>query len=119
MSDDPQFPFEGMNAQQRSLLQTLRLLRHLPNFAKLYWRLVWDRRVPLLPKLVLVGAIAYIVSPIDLLPGDLATIIGLSDDLLVALLAGGLFIPMCPRWVVEEHVRRIDEEDVRKPGQEP
>jgi len=108
MSDERQSPFDGLYAQQRSLLQTLRLLRHLPDFAKLYWRLFWDRRVPLLPKLVLVLAAIYIVSPIDLLP-ELAGLIGLSDDVLVALAAVGSFIPMCPRWVVEEHVRRIDQ----------
>jgi len=34
----------------------LRLLWHLPNFAKLYWRLFTDRRVPLRAKAVLVTA---------------------------------------------------------------
>jgi len=108
VSEGPKFPFDELNAPQRSLLQTLRLVRHLPQFAQLYWRLFWDRRVPLLPKLMLVGAAIYIVSPIDLLP-ELVGVIGLSDDALVAMAAFGSFIPMCPRWVVEEHVRRIDQ----------
>src|SRR5689334_4135300 len=44
----PRYLFTGRGAQ---------MLRHVPSFARLYWRLFRDRRVSLLPKalLVLIG----------------------------------------------------------------
>jgi uncharacterized membrane protein YkvA (DUF1232 family) len=86
-----------------------RFLMHLPNFIRLYWRLLKDRRVPLLPKVLLVGAIAYALSPLDLLPDITLPLIGVVDDVLLLTLAVRFFIPLCPRTVVEEHVRLIDE----------
>jgi len=35
-----------------------KLVRHLPNFVRLYWRLFQDRRVSVWPKLLLVAAVA-------------------------------------------------------------
>jgi uncharacterized membrane protein YkvA (DUF1232 family) len=87
----------------------LRMLIHLPNFVKLYWRLFTDRRVPLFPKALLVTAIAYAVSPLDLIPELAIPFVGVVDDLAVVALALRAFIPLCPRDVVDEHVRLIDE----------
>lgn len=86
-----------------------RFLLHLPNFIKLYWRLLKDKRVPLFPKALLVAAIAYALSPLDLLPDITLPFIGVIDDILLLTLAVRYFIPLCPRNVVEEHVRLIDE----------
>lgn len=38
---------------------------------------------------VLVLSFIYIISPIDLIPGDIVTGIGLIDDLMVLVLTGG------------------------------
>ena len=96
-------PYPRMNP-----FQVIRLVRHLPNLIKLVWRLFIDRRVGILPRLILLLAVAYIVSPIDLLPGAIAPIIGGADDLIVGYLGARGFIALCPKWVVNEHVRRID-----------
>jgi uncharacterized membrane protein YkvA (DUF1232 family) len=87
----------------------LRFLLHLPNFVKLYWRLFQDSRVPILPKALVVLAIAYVVSPLDLLPDWTIPLLGELDDIAIVMLALRAFIPLCPRHVVEEHVQRIDE----------
>jgi len=87
----------------------LRFLIHLPNFVRLYWRLLKDKRVPLFPKALLIGAIVYAVSPIDLIPDISIPFVGVIDDLAFLALAFRFFIPLCPRVVVEEHVRLIDE----------
>jgi uncharacterized membrane protein YkvA (DUF1232 family) len=90
--------------------QILRLLRHLPNFAKLYWRLFKDPRVPLRAKALFIAAIVYILSPFDLLPGLLFPFLGALDDLTVLVLAARWFISLCPPDVVQEQVRRISRE---------
>ncbi|MEN6546401.1 MAG: DUF1232 domain-containing protein [Armatimonadia bacterium] len=87
----------------------LRLMLHLPNLIKLYWRVFMDKRVSWLPKLVLVGGLAYFVFPFDAIPDF--PLIGLNqlDDLAVLLFAVRAFVALAPRHVVEEHVRLIDE----------
>jgi uncharacterized membrane protein YkvA (DUF1232 family) len=90
--------------------QILRLLWHLPNFAKLYWRLFKDPRVPLQAKALFIATIVYILSPFDLLPGLLFPFLGALDDLTVLVLAARWFIALCPPDVVQEQVKRISEE---------
>jgi len=84
-----------------------RFLLHLPQFARLFWGLFKDRRVSIWAKSVLVLALAYVVLPFDLIP-DFSWILGQTDDLAVVFLACRTFLSLCPKDVVEEHVRRID-----------
>jgi uncharacterized membrane protein YkvA (DUF1232 family) len=87
----------------------LRALVHLPNFIKLYTRLFKDKRVPIFPKALVVAAIAYALSPIDILPDFAIPGVGYIDDVALIVLALRYFIPLCPRNVVDEHVQLIDE----------
>ena len=64
-----------------------------------------DRRVPLLTKLILPAAVIYLISPIDLFP-DMLLPIGRIDDILALIIAPILFIALCPRSVVLEHLGR-------------
>jgi len=82
------------------------VLLHLPNFARLYWRLFRDRRVPILPKVLLVLTLVYVVSPLDVIP-DFIPVIGEMDDLVVVLSGLWLFIRLCPPEVVRETVHDI------------
>jgi uncharacterized membrane protein YkvA (DUF1232 family) len=93
----PRYLFTGRGAQ---------LLRHVPSFARLYWRLFRDRRVPLLPKALLVLTALYLLSPLDIVP-DFVPVIGALDDLVVGLGGLWLFVQLCPPPVVREHVVRI------------
>lgn len=69
--------------QARSFLKGALML--IPNFLKLLYRLFKDSRVPLAEKALLVGTIAYVVSPLDFIP-DVIPFIGEVDDLyLIAL----------------------------------
>lgn len=85
----------------------LRLLWHLPNFVKLYWRLFKDARVPLRAKAVLVAAILYLLTPLDFLPDFPLLLLGRIDDLVVLIFGARWFISLCPPDVVQEHVREI------------
>ena len=82
------------------------LLTHLPNFVRLFSRLIRDPRLTLSPKLVLLGILTYLILPMDLLP-DFLVGIGQLDDL--AMIVGGLklFLRLCPPAVVQEHLNAI------------
>lgn len=85
-------------------------VRTLYERAILTWKLFWDRRVSLLPKLIPALAVAYAISPLDLAPalamGPLAPL-GVLDDVGILLLALGLFIEACPPDVVREYQREL------------
>ena len=84
----------------------LRFLYHLPKFIRLFWRLLKDRRVGLLPKCLFIIIITYTVTPVDILP-DLMPVLGQLDDLLVIFLGMKGFVWLCPKDVVREHVQAI------------
>ena len=62
------------------------LLGRLPKYARLAWRLARDERLSRSRQAALVAGAAYLVSPIDLVPG-IIPVAGQLDDALVALLA--------------------------------
>ena len=77
---------------------------------RLVFRLLLDRRVPLITKLILPAAIVYLVSPIDLFP-DVVFPFGRLDDIIALIIAPVLFIALSPRRVVLEHMGRVPEPD--------
>ena len=79
-----------------------RFMPHLLRFARLVWRLSFDKRVPLLLRLLLPVAIAYAVSPIDLVK-DSVPILGRFDDLIFIAMALLLLVKLSPKEVVDEH----------------
>ena len=78
-----------------------RLLPHLLRFARLVWRLSFDKRVPLFLRLLLPMAILYAVSPFDLVP-DRVPILGRFDDLIFIAFALLLLVKLSPKEVVDE-----------------
>ena len=82
------------------------MLLHFPSFARLYWRLFRDRRVPILPKALLVLTLVYVASPLDVVP-DFIPGIGEIDDIVVVLSGLWLFVRLCPPEVVRETVHGI------------
>jgi len=72
---------------------------------KLIMRLLGDRRVSPWVKLIPVGALIYLVSPIDLIMG----IPGLAamDDAAVLWFGSSLFVELCPINVVNEHMQAL------------
>ena len=77
---------------------------------RLVFRLLLDRRVPLITKLILPAAIVYLVSPIDFFP-DVVLPFGRLDDILALILAPILFVALSPRRVVLEHMGRAPDPD--------
>lgn len=84
-------------------------LIHAPHFIRLFWRLLKDKRVGWLPKLILLAGIASTILPLDLIPVLPLMGLGYLGDMAVLYVCARLFIRLCPRHVVEEHIRLIDE----------
>ena len=79
----------------------MKLLRELPNLFKLLIRLVRDPRVPSMDKIIFGLVMAYVVSPIDLMP-DFMGALGMTDDLfLVGLALNRLFATAGPDLLLE------------------
>ena len=74
---------------------------------RLSWALFWDARVPVTTKLIPLLGIAYMLSPLDLVPEMIFLLLGLADDVSLVLLALALFNSFAPREVSDEHLERI------------
>lgn len=74
----------------------------LPNLVKLLARLIRDPRVPGRSKALAGAALAYIASPIDVVP-DLIPVLGKSDDVFVAIFAVHHLVRTAGEDVVVEH----------------
>ena len=62
------------------------LLGTIPDVLRLIRSVIGDRSAPLDVRLVLIGLLAWIVSPIDLIP-DFIPVLGPMDDIVVAIVA--------------------------------
>lgn len=77
--------------------------RRIPAYSRLAWVLVRDRRIPLKHRALVVGGVAYLVSPIDLIPG-IIPLLGQMDDLAVALLSLRAVLRRVPPEIAAEHL---------------
>ncbi len=74
---------------------------------KLIVRLVADRRVSPWLKILPIGGILYLLSPLDIIPDIAFPIIGELDDLAILWLTNHFFIELCPPEIVREHVKAL------------
>lgn len=79
------------------------VVRNILNQLKLIFRLMGDRRVSILAKIVPIGALAYLFSPDPLM----FPIIGAVDDAALLWLGSYIFTELCPPEVVEEHMKAL------------
>ncbi len=95
-------------------MKFLLALIHLPDFLKLAYFLLSDRRVPWYLKALVYGAVLYLVSPIDILPDYLLPGFGYIEDIFILYIVIKLLIKYSPSDVVREYVRIIDEQKRRR-----
>ncbi|HLT95342.1 MAG TPA: YkvA family protein [Acidimicrobiia bacterium] len=86
--------------QLRGMVKDLALL--LPNFLKLLGRLLRDPRVPRRSKLLIGAVLAYLASPVDLIP-DFVPVAGFADDILLTAYAVNHLIDRAGEEVVLDH----------------
>lgn len=107
---DKKDPYSRLKKQ----LYFARIIYHIPNFIKLCLRLLKDKRVPFYLKLLVYGAIAYILSPYDLIPDFLVPFLGFLEDIIIAILCLIGLVELSPPEVVEGYVKAIDIENKQK-----
>lgn len=86
------------------------VILYLPSFIKLFFRLLVDGRVPMFPKLIVLGAVAYILSPYDILPDFLIPFLGYLEDIVIFIFALYILVRSGPKEVVREKVDEISKE---------
>jgi len=84
---------------KRTVMHTI---QQIPAYLKLLGGLLLDRRVSIVDKLLVAGAIAYIVSPADLIP-DFIPFLGEVDDVFLLMTALQRLIANAGRRVVRDH----------------
>ena len=77
-------------------------IKQLPNYLRLLGGLLGDRRVAVMDKLLVAGAIAYIAMPIDLIP-DFIPFLGEVDDVFLLVLALQRLVANAGRPVLQAH----------------
>lgn len=77
-----------------------RFLTSITNRIKLIYRLMMDRRVNALLKVLPAASVVYFLFP-DLMPGPI-------DDAVMVWLSTYLFVELCPPEVVDEHQQEIN-----------
>lgn len=87
-------------------MRLTRVLAYLPQFVRLFYRLMADTRVSWLVKLVPVLGLLLAISPPNL-ELEIVPVLGEFDFLLIVFISLKIFIWLCPPDVVREHVARL------------
>ena len=81
------------------------MLRSVILQVKLILRLLGDSRVSFWTKLIPLGTLIYLVSPIDLIMGIPG--VAALDDAAIVWFGSNLFVELCPPEVVKEHLSAL------------
>jgi uncharacterized membrane protein YkvA (DUF1232 family) len=81
---------------------TRELVFALPDILRLLWRVVRDKRVPMLVRGGLVGVAAYLAMPFDVIP-DGIPILGQVDDVVVLTVGVRTLLRRVPEPILREH----------------
>jgi uncharacterized membrane protein YkvA (DUF1232 family) len=92
--------------ETRDLLARIGHLRWRSRFA-LGTALLRDRRVPMLARAIIPALFLYLALPLDIVP-DFIPVLGHLDDIVIAAVAIGLLLRTTPRFVLEEHLSRLE-----------
>ena len=83
------------------------MLKNLVMRGKLIMRLMNDPRIGGMIKLLPIGSLIYLISPLDFIPGGMMTMIGAADDVAVVWFGFTLFVELCPPAIVDEHLAAL------------
>lgn len=87
----------------------MRVIRQIPSYLRLLVGLIGDRRVSRFDRLLVIGALAYIVSPLDFIP-DVIPFLGEVDDVFLLMLALQRMVERAGIPVLLDHWRGDPEE---------
>lgn len=91
------------------MLEKLKVLgKKIKREVKIYQLVLRDNKTPKLAKFFLWLAVAYALSPIDLIP-DFIPIIGYLDDVVILPLLFLIALRFIPKEIIEKHRRQLNE----------
>lgn len=96
-----------------NLLRLLPFLLNIVKMPKLIYQLMANPRVPMKFKLLIPGALIYLISPIDLIR-DFIPIIGHFDDILIIIAAITFFIGQASKSILLEANKKNKTEKEKK-----
>lgn len=82
------------------------ILREVVQQIKLLYHLMLDPRVHPLAKLIPIAAVAYVISPVDIV-SDVIPVLGQLDDAAIVMLGLRMFFEVSPPDVVREYLKRL------------
>lgn len=88
-----------------------KVLEEFKNNLRIYKLVLKDERTPKAAKILLWIAIAYLISPIDLIP-DFIPIIGHMDDLVVVTLLVITALKIIPKEVINDNRKKVIEKNL-------
>ncbi|HSB01731.1 MAG TPA: hypothetical protein VLE49_13860 [Anaerolineales bacterium] len=91
------------------------MVRDFVSRLKLILRLMGDKRVSPWVKLIPIGSLAYLISPIDIIMGIPG--VDALDDAAVLWIGSTLFVELCPPNVVQEHMKELNS-NLQDPSEE-
>jgi uncharacterized membrane protein YkvA (DUF1232 family) len=92
-------PLRPRTGAKRTVTETI---QQLPQYLRLLWGLMWDRRVPQGAKVLVAAALAYIVMPIDWIP-DFIPFFGEIDDVFLLVMSLQRLVESSGRRVLLDH----------------
>jgi uncharacterized membrane protein YkvA (DUF1232 family) len=108
--DEYFYPGENEMTDKRDVLRNTNrgFFQNLVLQGKLILRLLGDKRVNQLLKILPFGGLIYLLSPIDLFPDIAIPVLGFVDDAFVIWLCLTLFVALCPDKIVQEHLTALE-----------
>jgi uncharacterized membrane protein YkvA (DUF1232 family) len=76
---------------------------------RLAWRLLRERRIPLLARAMVPVVLLHLAMPLDIVP-DFIPVLGYLDDLVIVLVGVWVLMRLTPRAVIEDHVATLEGE---------
>jgi uncharacterized membrane protein YkvA (DUF1232 family) len=92
-------PLRPRTGAKRTVTETI---QQLPQYLRLLWGLMWDRRVPQSAKILVAAALAYVVMPIDWIP-DFIPFFGEIDDVFLLVMSLQRLVEGAGRRVLLDH----------------
>src|SRR5918992_5705247 len=89
-------------SSQRENTPTRDLVFALPEILRLLWRVVRDKRVPMLVRGGLIGIAAYLTLPFDVVP-DWLPVLGQVDDVVILTVGVRTLLRQVPEPILREH----------------
>ncbi len=94
------------NSDERALARRIARLRFRDKL-RLGAALFRDGRIPIGWRMTALALVLYVAMPLDIVP-DFIPVIGYLDDILIVAIGAGLLLRSIPRYIIEEHVGRLE-----------